>query len=143
MNILTILLGLSVGAIMSAEAFLKPESLLVFALGVTAFAASTAFGVSLAKLMNLFTKEKINPMIGAAGVSVTPEAYSRLPNINMPMRGADLGTSRIIITAAIKGNRIFSVLDTSLSWGFMYIARSFWVVSNFITGGWIIGTSAI
>jgi len=74
MNILTILLGLSIGAIMSAEAFLKPERLLVFALGVTAFAASTAFGVSLAKLMNLFSKEKINPMIGAAGVSAVPMA---------------------------------------------------------------------
>jgi len=74
MNILTILLGLSVGAIMSAEAFLRPESLIVFALGVIAFAASTAFGVGLAKLMNLFTKEKINPMIGAAGVSAVPMA---------------------------------------------------------------------
>ena len=59
---------------MSAEAFLRPESLIVFALGVIAFAASTAFGVSLAKLMNLFTKEKINPMIGAAGVSAVPMA---------------------------------------------------------------------
>ncbi len=72
MNILTILLGLSVGAFMSAESFLKPESLIVFALGITAFAASTAFGVLLAKFMNLFTKEKINPMIGAAGVSAVP-----------------------------------------------------------------------
>jgi len=74
MNILTILLGLSVGAIMNAETFLQSESLLVFALGVTAFAASTAFGILLAKLMNLFTKEKINPMIGAAGVSAVPMA---------------------------------------------------------------------
>ena len=74
MNILTILLGLSVGAIMSAEAFLTSESLLVFALGIIAFAASTAFGVILAKLMNLFTREKINPMIGAAGVSAVPMA---------------------------------------------------------------------
>ncbi|MFC2025103.1 sodium ion-translocating decarboxylase subunit beta [Chloroflexota bacterium] len=72
MNVLTILLGLSVGCFMSAESFLKPESLIVFALGILAFAASTAFGISLAKLMNLFTKEKINPMIGAAGVSAVP-----------------------------------------------------------------------
>jgi len=74
MNILTILLGLCVGCFMSAESFLKPESLLVFALGVIAFAASTAFGVTLAKFMNLFLKEKINPMIGAAGVSAVPMA---------------------------------------------------------------------
>ena len=72
MNVLTILLGLCVGCLLSADAFLKAESLIVFALGVLAFAASTAFGVSLAKLMNLFSKEKINPMIGAAGVSAVP-----------------------------------------------------------------------
>ncbi len=72
MNILTILLGLSVGSIMSAENFLKVDSLMVFGLGVVAFATSTAFGVSLAKLMNLVSKEKINPMIGAAGVSAVP-----------------------------------------------------------------------
>jgi oxaloacetate decarboxylase beta subunit len=72
MNILTILLGLSVGAFMSAGNFLKIESLAVFGLGVLAFAGSTAFGVVLAKLMNLVTKEKINPMIGAAGVSAVP-----------------------------------------------------------------------
>lgn len=72
MNILTILLGLCVGCIMSAESFLRVDSLLIFALGVIAFASSTAFGVVLAKLMNLFSKEKINPMIGAAGVSAVP-----------------------------------------------------------------------
>ncbi|MFC1934278.1 sodium ion-translocating decarboxylase subunit beta [Chloroflexota bacterium] len=74
MNILTILLGLSVGCFMSAATFLRPESLAVFALGVIAFSASTAFGLLLAKLMNLFIKEKINPMIGAAGVSAVPMA---------------------------------------------------------------------
>jgi len=74
MNILTILLGLCVGCFMSAESFLNVESLMVFALGVVAFATSTAFGVSLAKLMNVFSKEKINPMIGAAGVSAVPMA---------------------------------------------------------------------
>ncbi len=72
MNILTILLGLTVGCFMSAETFLKVDSLMVFALGIVAFATSTAFGVTLAKLMNLFSKEKINPMIGAAGVSAVP-----------------------------------------------------------------------
>ena len=71
-NILTILLGISVGAFMSAQSFLKLESLMVFALGIIAFATSTAFGVLLAKFMNLFSKEKINPMIGAAGVSAVP-----------------------------------------------------------------------
>jgi len=73
-NILTILLGLCVGAFMSAGVFLKPASLMVFGLGIAAFAASTFFGVILAKVMNLFLKEKINPMIGAAGVSAVPMA---------------------------------------------------------------------
>ena len=59
---------------MSAENFLRPESLIVFALGVVAFASSAAFGVMLARLMNLFLKEKINPMIGAAGLSAVPMA---------------------------------------------------------------------
>lgn len=74
MNILTILLGLAVGAFMYWQTFLQPESLVVFALGIVAFAMSTAFGVSLAKLMNVFSKTKINPMIGAAGVSAVPMA---------------------------------------------------------------------
>ncbi len=74
MNVLTILLGLSIGAFMSAEAFLKADSLVVLGLGVVAFSTSTAAGVLLAKLMNVFSKEKINPMIGAAGLSAVPMA---------------------------------------------------------------------
>ena len=74
MNILTICLGLCVGAFMSAENFLRVDSLLVFCLGIVAFATATAGGVLLAKFMNLFIKEKINPMIGAAGVSAVPMA---------------------------------------------------------------------
>jgi sodium ion-translocating decarboxylase beta subunit len=74
MNIVTILLGISVGATMSAENFLKPQVILVFIMGLVAFAFSTAAGVMLAKFMNLFTKEKINPLIGSAGVSAVPMA---------------------------------------------------------------------
>ncbi len=73
-DILTILLGISVGAFMSAASFLRAETLMIFGLGIAAFAASTFFGVILAKFMNLFLKEKINPMIGAAGVSAVPMA---------------------------------------------------------------------
>jgi oxaloacetate decarboxylase beta subunit len=74
MNILTICLGLCVGAFMSAENFLRVDSLLVFCIGIVAFAAATAGGVLLARFMNLFVKEKMNPMIGAAGVSAVPMA---------------------------------------------------------------------
>jgi oxaloacetate decarboxylase beta subunit len=74
MNILTILLGISVGAFMSAGTFVNPRSLMIFGIGIAAFAVSTFSGVVLAKFMNLFLKEKINPMIGAAGVSAIPMA---------------------------------------------------------------------
>ncbi len=69
---LTIFLTLCIGATMVAENFLLPRTLLVLALGVVAFGTATAAGVLMAKLMNLFSKEKINPMIGAAGVSAVP-----------------------------------------------------------------------
>jgi oxaloacetate decarboxylase beta subunit len=74
MNIVTILLGISVGATMSAENFLKPQVIFVFIMGLVAFAFSTAAGIMLAKLINLFSKEKINPLIGSAGVSAVPMA---------------------------------------------------------------------
>jgi sodium ion-translocating decarboxylase beta subunit len=72
MDILTILLGLSIGGIMTAERFLVPQTLAIFALGLVAFAVATAFGVIAGKLMNKISKEPINPMIGAAGVSAVP-----------------------------------------------------------------------
>ncbi len=71
-DILTIFLTLAVGATMAAENFLQPKALIVFALGIVAFATSTAGGLLMAKLINVFAKEKINPMIGAAGVSAVP-----------------------------------------------------------------------
>ncbi|MBP0973507.1 MAG: sodium ion-translocating decarboxylase subunit beta, partial [Oscillospiraceae bacterium] len=74
MNIMVIFLGTSVGCTMSAEVFLTPKVLGVFVLGCCAFAIATAFGVILAKFMNLFLKEKLNPLIGAAGVSAVPMA---------------------------------------------------------------------
>jgi oxaloacetate decarboxylase beta subunit len=72
LNIVTIVLGLTVGSTMSAERFLTFATLKVLALGIFAFAAATAGGVLLGKLMNLLSKGKVNPMIGAAGVSAVP-----------------------------------------------------------------------
>ena len=74
MNIVTIFLGISVGATATAEAFLNLQTLKILVVGVVAFGLGTAGGVLLAKLMNLFTKEKINPLIGSAGVSAVPMA---------------------------------------------------------------------
>jgi len=73
-DVLTIFLTLCIGATMTAENFLLPRTLLILALGVIAFAIATAAGVLMAKLMNLLSKQKINPMIGAAGVSAVPMA---------------------------------------------------------------------
>jgi carboxybiotin decarboxylase len=74
MNIVTIFLGVTVGATATAEAFIKVETLAIVFLGVVAFAFGTAAGVVLAKIMNVFSKEKINPLIGSAGVSAVPMA---------------------------------------------------------------------
>ena len=73
-NIVTIFLGLGVGSKLSAEAFLNVETLGILALGAVAFSIGTASGVLMAKLMNKFSNEKVNPLIGAAGVSAVPMA---------------------------------------------------------------------
>jgi len=73
-NIVTIFLGLSVGSKLSAEQFLTPQTLFILILGIIAFSLATAAGVIMAKIMNLFLKEKINPLIGSAGVSAVPMA---------------------------------------------------------------------
>ena len=74
MNIVTIFLGISVGATATAANFLNWQTIGIMVLGVTAFCLGTGSGVILAKIMNLFSKEKINPLIGSAGVSAVPMA---------------------------------------------------------------------
>ena len=74
LNLVTIILGIAVGSTMKAEIFLHPQPIFIFILGLVAFAFSTVGGVLLAKVMNLFLKEKINPLIGSAGVSAVPMA---------------------------------------------------------------------
>ena len=74
MNIVTIFLGISVGATATAHTFLKLQTLEIILMGVVAFGVATACGVLFAKLMNLFSKNKMNPLIGSAGVSAVPMA---------------------------------------------------------------------
>ena len=74
MNIVTIFLGVSVGATATAATFLSWQTLGILLLGIVAFGFGTAGGVLLAKLMNVFSKEKVNPLIGSAGVSAVPMA---------------------------------------------------------------------
>ena len=73
-NIVTIFLGLAVGSKLAAEQFLTPETLGILLLGVMAFSIGTAGGILMAKLMNIFSTNKVNPLIGAAGVSAVPMA---------------------------------------------------------------------
>lgn len=80
-DIATILLGFAVGASTTAQVFLNEKSILIFGLGVVSFGVATASGVLFAKLMNLFSKEKINPLIGAAGVSAVPDSARVVHNV--------------------------------------------------------------
>ena len=74
MNIVVIFLGLSVGATATGATFLNYKTLLILAMGIIAFGMGSAGGVLLVKFMNLFTKNKMNPLIGSAGVSAVPMA---------------------------------------------------------------------
>lgn len=71
-NLITILLGISVASKMRADMFLTTETLMILALGLVAFIFDTVGGVLFAKIINLFAKKKVNPMIGAAGISAFP-----------------------------------------------------------------------
>ena len=99
-NIVTIFLGLSVGSKLAADKFLSPETLGILILGMVAFAIGTAAGVLVAKLINVFSKTKINPLIGAAGVSAVPMAarvvnkvgleYNSQNHLLMPAMGPNI-----------------------------------------------------
>jgi sodium ion-translocating decarboxylase beta subunit len=118
MNIVTILLGVSVGATMSAENFLKPQVIFVFIMGLVAFAFSTAAGVMLAKFMNLFVKEKMNPLIGSAGVSAVPMA-ARVSQII----GAKADPKNFLLMHAM-GPNVAGVIGTVVAAGvFIALAR--------------------
>ncbi len=81
MNIVTIFLGTTVGATATAESFLNIQTLMILSMGVVAFGLGTAGGVLIAKFMNLFSKEKMNPLIGSAGVSAVPMAARVSQNV--------------------------------------------------------------
>jgi sodium ion-translocating decarboxylase beta subunit len=111
MNIVIILLGLSVGATMPANVFLKIETISIFILGLVSFIFATISGILLAKLMNLFLKMPINPMIGAAGVSAVPmaarvvqnEAAKEDPNNFLLMHAMGPNVAGVIGTATVAG----------------------------------------
>ena len=111
MNTVTIFLGLSVGATMSADNFLRKEVIFIFCLGLFAFMISTASGILLAKFMNLFTTNKINPLIGAAGVSAVPMAARVVQKV-----GAEADKKNYLLMFAM-GPNIAGVIGTVIAAG--------------------------
>ena len=112
-NIVTIFLGLSVGSQLLAEKFLTAETLGILVLGVIAFAIGTASGVLMAKIMNLFSKNKINPLIGAAGVSAVPMA-ARVAN----KVGLEYNSQNFLLMHAM-GPNVAGVIGSAVAAGIM------------------------
>jgi oxaloacetate decarboxylase beta subunit len=115
-NVVTIFLGTSVGITMAGESFLRPQTLLIIALGIVAFGLGTAGGVLAAKLLNLFSRHNpINPLIGSAGVSAVPMA-ARVSQVE----GQKADPSNFLLMHAM-GPNVAGVIGTAVIAGY-YIA---------------------
>lgn len=113
MNIVVIFLGLSVGATATGVTFLSVKTLLILGMGIVAFSLGTAGGVLLAKFMNLFSKDKINPLIGSAGVSAVPMA-ARVSQ----MEGAKADPSNFLLMHAM-GPNVAGVIGSAVAAGIL------------------------
>ena len=113
MNIVTIFLGITVGATATAEAFLNVQTLMILAVGIVAFGMGSAGGVLLAKFMNLFLKEKINPLIGSAGVSAVPMAARVSQNV-----GQEANPSNFLLMHAM-GPNVAGVIGSAVAAGIL------------------------
>ncbi len=114
-NIVTIMLGLTVGATASGDAFLQGKTLLVIVIGLVAFSFSTAGGVLFGKLMYVVTKGKINPLIGAAGVSAVPMAARVAQN-----EGRRANPTNFLLMHAM-GPNVAGVIGSAVAAGFMLL----------------------
>ncbi|MDO3384354.1 sodium ion-translocating decarboxylase subunit beta [Gilvimarinus sp. SDUM040013] len=112
-NIVTIFLGLSVGSKLAAAKFLDPKTLGILVLGIVAFGIGTAMGVLTAKFMNLFVKQKINPLIGSAGVSAVPMA-ARVSN----KLGLEANPQNYLLMHAM-GPNVAGVIGSAIAAGVM------------------------
>ena len=110
-NIVTILLGLAVGSKLAADKFLNTETVGILALGLLAFSVGTAAGVLLAKLMNKLSKDPINPLIGAAGVSAVPMAARVVTKV-----GLESNPQNILLMHAM-GPNVAGVLGSAVAAG--------------------------
>lgn len=117
-NIVTIFLGLAVGSKLQAESFLVPSTLGILALGMVAFAIGTASGVLMAKLMNLFGSERVNPIIGAAGVSAVPMAARVAGKI-----GLEANPQNFLLMHAM-GPNVAGVIGSAIAAGVMILLAS-------------------
>ena len=117
-NIVTIFLGLAVGSKLGAEQFLEWNTLFILALGMVAFAIGTASGVLMAKLMNVMSKQAINPLIGAAGVSAVPMA-ARVAN----KVGLEANPQNILLMHAM-GPNVAGVIGSAVAAGIMIMFTS-------------------
>ena len=113
MNIVSMFLSLGVGSQMTPEKFLNPSSLIIVVMGLVAFCIATAGGVLVAKFMNIFLKEKINPLIGSAGVSAVPMA-ARVSN----RVGLEEDPGNFILMHAM-GPNVAGVIGTAIAAGVM------------------------
>ncbi|MBN1404444.1 MAG: sodium ion-translocating decarboxylase subunit beta [Opitutales bacterium] len=111
-NIVTIFLGASVGITMTADRFLKTETLGILAMGIVAFSVSTAAGIIMAKFFNFFLKNKINPLIGSAGVSAVPMA-ARVSQVE----GQKADPRNFLLMHAM-GPNVAGVIGTAVAAGF-------------------------
>lgn len=112
-NIVTIFLGLSVGSKLVAEKFLQPQTIGILALGIVAFCIGTATGILMAKLMNRFVKNKVNPLIGSAGVSAVPMA-ARVSN----KVGLEANSQNFLLMHAM-GPNVAGVIGSAVAAGVM------------------------
>ncbi len=110
-NIVTIFLGLGVGGTLQADKFLVAETLGIMVIGLLAFAAGTAAGVLMAKVMNKFSKEPINPLIGAAGVSAVPMAARVVSKV-----GQEYNKSNVLLMHAM-GPNVAGVIGSAVAAG--------------------------
>ncbi|MBR4050816.1 MAG: sodium ion-translocating decarboxylase subunit beta [Clostridia bacterium] len=114
-NIVTILLGVTVGATANGEQFLKLDTLMIIGIGLLAFSFSTAGGVLLGKLMYIITKGKVNPLIGAAGVSAVPMA-ARVAQVE----GKKANPTNFLLMHAM-GPNVAGVIGSAVAAGFMML----------------------
>jgi len=113
MNIVTVFLGTTVGATATAQSFLNIQTLEILAMGVIAFGLGTAGGVLIAKFMNLFSKEKMNPLIGSAGVSAVPMAARVSQNV-----GQEANPGNFLLMHAM-GPNVAGVIGSAVAAGIL------------------------